>query len=73
MPLSASFHFFSPFHSKKKYHRQPSFNSFIFLFSISFSIFLIPHFSLLLFCLSLAIFVILLHNKNITNIWEILW
>lgn len=23
MPLSAAFHFFSPFHSKKKYHIQP--------------------------------------------------
>ena len=63
MPLSASFHFFSPFHSKKKYHRQPSFNSFIILFSISFSIFLIHIFSLSFSVFSLAIFVILLHNK----------
>lgn len=33
MPLSAAFHFFSPFHSKKKYHRT--------IFSIHFFSFLL--------------------------------
>ena len=56
MPLSAAFHFFSPFHSKKKYHIQNSFSSFLsssfhFLFSLFISI---SHPSFL------AIFVILL-------------
>ena len=33
MPLSASFHFFSPFHSKKKYHIELSLQSISSLFS----------------------------------------
>ena len=65
MPLSAAFHFFSPFHSKKKYHKQ-SFSHPI-LSSFSYSSFLsfisISHPSLS------AIFVILLlllkHNKKL--------
>ena len=60
MPLSAAFHFFSPFHSKKKYHIQP--------FSLS-SIFSSPSYLSLLFSfhssvnsLSAPIFVILLNT-----------
>lgn len=72
MPLSASFHFFSPFHSKKKYH--------IITFSLihsplpfHFSLFF-PHtifIPLPLLFLRFAIFVILLHI-NITKLKRIL-
>ena len=58
MPLSAAFHFFSPFHSKKKYHMKPHLSLHHFLLSFIFSSLLsftsISHPSFL------AIFVILL-------------
>ena len=66
MPLSASFHFFSPFHFKKKYHKKLFFShSIIFFFSLP----------TLLFSLSFpsfAILVILLllqykYNKHLGN------
>ena len=58
MLLSAAFHFFSPFHCKKKYHNN---------FSLQFISFSSFHFHPSVNSHYAPIFVILLYNLNITK------
>ena len=68
MPLSAAFHFFFPFLSKKKHHNIIFLSNPFFLFFLHISSFLKYHFHLLSFNPNSApIFVILLLLLNITK------
>ena len=63
MPLSAAFHFFSPFHYKKKYHRTTF--SHIHLLSFYSSFFLLYHTLYLL--LSIPSFIGYIRNLALAN------
>lgn len=72
MPLSAAFHFFSPFLSKKKYHNNYFLPSLTFLFLLILLYFSFYLSSIYIFSNQFridlrTIFVILLYNLNITK------